>query len=531
MKLYSRTVALWLAIVMLTPATLHAQWLQTSGPSGGNIRSLALLGTKLFAGTISAGVYLSTDRGASWTSVNSGMGGPHTASLLIIGTTLYAETEAGNYRWVDSAGTWDPAEPTFTSQGFRCQIVMGGDLFAGTLLGVSRSTDRGITWTDADPLRLLGVTHELAVIDTLLFAAAEHGIFRSSDRGVTWSPTGLSGSASGFCAAGTELFAGSLTGEVLRSSDYGNSWTVAAAGLTGASVSLIASSGPLVFVGTSGAGSALSTDNGSTWTPTSMPQAFVRCLTADGKSLYAGEDPYWYFDAYHFGRLFRSTDNAANWDTVGVAEQVFNVRAFATVGTDLVAGGGIGVFRTSDGGAHWEHIDSGLTNTDVWALGAKGSVLFAGTYGGGVFKSTNGGTSWKPINDGLTDTNVTALAVSGDYLLAGTWGGGVFKRSLTELDGVPPASLAATTAFSLEQNYPNPFNPSTTIQYALPRRSHVTLAVFNVLGQKVLDLVNGEIGAGSHEVQFNAGQLSSGVYFYRLQAGEFVQAKSLIVLR
>ena len=85
--------------------------------------------------------------------------------------------------------------------------------------------------------------------------------------------------------------------------------------------------------------------------------------------------------------------------------------------------------------------------------------------------------------------------------------------------------------FALFQNYPNPFNPSTTIRYTLPRRSHVTLTVFEVLGQKVAELVNGDIDAGYHEIQFNANDLASGVYFYRIQAGSYVETKSLLLIR
>ena len=85
--------------------------------------------------------------------------------------------------------------------------------------------------------------------------------------------------------------------------------------------------------------------------------------------------------------------------------------------------------------------------------------------------------------------------------------------------------------FVLEQNYPNPFNPSTTIQYALPNRSHVTLTVFNTLGERVATLVQGEQEAGNHEVQFQASNLASGVYFYRLQAGDFVQSRKLLLLK
>jgi hypothetical protein len=85
--------------------------------------------------------------------------------------------------------------------------------------------------------------------------------------------------------------------------------------------------------------------------------------------------------------------------------------------------------------------------------------------------------------------------------------------------------------YRLEQNYPNPFNPSTTIRYGLPRRSDVQLTVFNTLGQKVATLAQGEEDAGYHEVRFDASGFSSGVYFYRIQAGKFVETRKLLLLR
>ena len=83
----------------------------------------------------------------------------------------------------------------------------------------------------------------------------------------------------------------------------------------------------------------------------------------------------------------------------------------------------------------------------------------------------------------------------------------------------------------LAQNYPNPFNPSTTISFELPKASFVTLKVYNLLGQEVANLVNKKNAAGRYDIQFDASELSGGVYLYRLQAGEFVETRKLILLR
>jgi hypothetical protein len=87
------------------------------------------------------------------------------------------------------------------------------------------------------------------------------------------------------------------------------------------------------------------------------------------------------------------------------------------------------------------------------------------------------------------------------------------------------------TEHALSQNYPNPFNPTTTISYSLPQQSFVRLEVFNVVGERVAMLVNEERGAGNHAVTFNAAGMSSGVYFYRLSAGDFVGVRKLVIVR
>jgi len=91
--------------------------------------------------------------------------------------------------------------------------------------------------------------------------------------------------------------------------------------------------------------------------------------------------------------------------------------------------------------------------------------------------------------------------------------------------------IVIPASFALQQNYPNPFNPSTVIRYGLPNRTHVSLAVFNTLGQQVALLQNGEQEAGYQEVKFDGSPLSSGVYFYRIEAGSFVQTRKLLLLK
>ncbi|MDH3268347.1 MAG: T9SS type A sorting domain-containing protein [Ignavibacteria bacterium] len=89
----------------------------------------------------------------------------------------------------------------------------------------------------------------------------------------------------------------------------------------------------------------------------------------------------------------------------------------------------------------------------------------------------------------------------------------------------------APSVFSLSQNYPNPFNPATIIKYQLPINNFVSINLYDVLGNEVATLVNEEKPAGSYEVEFNASEMGSGVYFYTLRAGEFVQSKKMLLLK
>jgi hypothetical protein len=87
------------------------------------------------------------------------------------------------------------------------------------------------------------------------------------------------------------------------------------------------------------------------------------------------------------------------------------------------------------------------------------------------------------------------------------------------------------TNYSLSQNYPNPFNPSTKIKYSIPQTSNVVIKIFDILGNEIETLVKEEKPVGSYEIDFDASSLSSGIYFYRLQAGDFIETKKMVLMK
>lgn len=130
----------------------------------------------------------------------------------------------------------------------------------------------------------------------------------------------------------------------------------------------------------------------------------------------------------------------------------------------------------------------------------------------------------------FTDENITAGAVY-SYRLAEVTSDGnrtVLPNVVTVEAGIESVT---PTEFALTQNYPNPFNPNTQIAFALPFASEVTLTVFDALGRNVAILVNGAMAAGNHTVNFDAGNLSNGIYFYQLQAGDFSAVRKMMLIK
>ncbi|MCL5030909.1 MAG: T9SS type A sorting domain-containing protein [Bacteroidetes bacterium] len=135
------------------------------------------------------------------------------------------------------------------------------------------------------------------------------------------------------------------------------------------------------------------------------------------------------------------------------------------------------------------------------------------------------GNSNSPKSYSFVDTSIVTGSV--EYRLKQIDNDGSFKYSNVVTVNLVPAK------YTLYQNYPNPFNPTTTIKYDLPKQSKVELKIYNMLGEEVVTLVNKEQQAGRYSVQFDVSskQLASGVYIYRLQAGNYSSVKKLVLLK
>jgi hypothetical protein len=151
--------------------------------------------------------------------------------------------------------------------------------------------------------------------------------------------------------------------------------------------------------------------------------------------------------------------------------------------------------------------DSGFTNATVDSTGTDTTTVVIGLQNNMTYwwrVRAQNGTGWGPFSE--------------------VWSFSVPVTGMDDEQEIP-------TTFTLTQNYPNPFNPSTTIRYALPENAHVKLEVFNMLGQRVAVLVDGEQAAGFHSAVFDGAGLASGVYVYRLRTGNFAAMKKFVLVK
>ncbi len=375
----------------------------------------------------------------------------------------------------------------------------GTNLFAGTSNGVFRSTNLGANWTIANNgLPNYWITTFLSTGPTLFAGAVVGGVYRTTDDGATWvlasdSSLGNNRSVDALIMSGTTLFAGRIDG-VFKSTDNGVHWVQANSGLPPQIpwITSFATSDYGLFAGSAawpvgGSGVYVTTNNGANWDSAGLNPTRVSDLALSGMNLFAATD----------SGVYLSTNNGLNWNRKGLSER--RPTRLHVVGSHVFVGDAYnGIFRSVDTGATWIPANAGLPDSaNVLSFASSGSYLFAGTETG-IYRSTNYGESWTAVNNGLTSISSTPDLPIGMHL---------------------------------HQNYPNPFNPTTTIKFQTPNSAFVTLKVFDLLGREVVTLVNEVMQPGGYERNFDGSNFTSGLYFYRLQAGSFSQTRKLVLLK
>jgi hypothetical protein len=192
------------------------------------------------------------------------------------------------------------------------------------------------------------------------------------------------------------------------------------------------------------------------------------------------------------------------------------------------------IFRTNDGGQNWTKLvlASNSAHHDIEFLpGCPSSIWF--TDYNNLFFSSDTGNTWQEFiidinnlegrNIEFFDDQIGLLLCDNDKIFFTSNNGGI----TTSINDTSPMR----SDFNLYQNYPNPFNPATTIKYELPKEGMVTLKIYDILGREVKILVNEKQSVGRYELTFDASNFAAGVYIYRLQAGEFIQSKKMILLK
>ncbi len=424
------------------------------------------------------------------------------AVSLIFATLLYSQD------WLPAGMVTNPGiRPSISVAGPNSAWVADGELTAPKIF---RTTDGGLNWL---PVPVTGITNEIFCVWAITNDVAFVGegvvnggakLLRTTNAGVNWSVILTTGPTNGhftglaFTKGIGNRFGLAIAERIYRSSNFGNNWVELNPGTVGVS---------------NAQNSLMIVDN----------------------------------EFYGFGlnngaaRIRLTTDNSGSWSTknVNVTGNYTSAIAFHTnklLGVAATSTSLPIIGRTTDGGTTWTNIDVGsnVTGTCYLTWIPYTPVVYILGQNGTIKRSTDNGLTWvvtpTPGVTNLTHFDFYHLA-NVVYGYAVSSNGNVIKLAdtLAILTGLNNNQIPSE--FALGQNYPNPFNPSTTISYSIASAVNVRLTVLDAIGREVDVLVNENKTAGNYEATWNAVNFSSGIYFYRIEAGDFTDTKKLILLK
>jgi len=458
--------------------------------------------------------------GSSWVQIDAGISNITNNSLVYYkdlngSNTIFAATNFGLFASTDRGTTW-----TEQDKGIHSGTIYGyakannGRDVASNVQGISFKNSSDTVWQKTYPLN--GFISDLPIYSDPLGnlyttipgknnSAAYSSILKSTDNGSTWLPDtlGLASTIGNLFYAdelGVEHMAGTFysgynPGLVFKKT-VNNSWTLDTTG--------------------TGAGSYM----------------YGTSFLSDGKG-------YLYLSGHYPGKIFRKPISGNSWvtDTAGIPKTVnyFNFMSAHPDGTIFGTARYVSwLYKRVNNAWAPVTIPAGDVITAM-SIDNSGNIFIAlenwAVYPSvdiGVYYSQDKGATWNYV--ALDSILVNSLVSFGASTYAITNGYGVYLLNPGNATTVKSLSTLPKN-FELYQNYPNPFNPSTVISYQMPTAGHVVLKIYDILGRDVATLVNEEKSAGNYKVTFNGSRLASGMYFYQLKAGDYLQTKKLMLLK
>jgi photosystem II stability/assembly factor-like uncharacterized protein len=385
-----------------------------------------------------------------------------------------------------------------TTQALRCVKTVSPDIgwiggAAGTVL---RTTNGGTTWSSVGGGPMAGNTvyaiEALSATTALVTTSPAVGtyIFRTTNGGTSWDT--VYAQAGGFIDA---LKMYDANNGIAIGDPVGGTWTI-----------------------------VRTTNGGSTWARIATEPPQVGTETGFNTSAsFVGTSHIWF--GTNNSRVYRSTDAGATWSSAPVSFASGVGVGFADTQVGIAGGSGTtGAARSTDGGATWSAVTLPGSGS-IYGITGRGPNFWA-VRGTVVVRSINQGANWDTAYAGTIGAFRHldfGFNTFGPYGWAVTGTGGIVKYAPVFTGVGDSEDQKLPQQFALSQNYPNPFNPTTTILYSLPQAAQVKVSIYNMLGQRVVELANEVQPAGSHQVVWDARNslrqhVASGVYFYRLEA-------------
>lgn len=392
-----------------------------------NVPALSATASACFLGTWGGGVFRSDDDGLFWypTGTVPGDGYPIVRALAAchFGETVYAGGNFGVARSDDGGGSWYNVNDGLPGSWVTSLALRGPVLYAMLSEGVYRLDPDTSIWSECNDglFATYGQQSLCATVENLFLSTHEGGVFHLDCEDDGWVPLndGLwDDNADALIEVDRRYYVGTMGSGVFAWNYETSAWDWKGEGLTNTDVRLMASRGLTPYAGTYGGGIYDYDAELELWSSSNfgLSAALVRDIACDGSIIYAG---------LVGGGVWTSSDQGDNWIPASDGPGEINVHELAYDGTAVYAGTWNGVWKSIDQGQTWTA--SGMAGNGIFALTAEPAIIYAGTFWGEVWYSSDGGASWDPVGSGLPASIVHDIAVSGTTLYATTIDQGVWR--------------------------------------------------------------------------------------------------------